>query len=57
VAESWGAEITVNVHPASIYVGALGAALFARDNLRAGRGLAPLRAEATAAVEVAEGVA
>ena len=57
VAESWGAEITVNVHPASIYVGALGAALFARDNLRAGRALAPLRAEPMAAVAAVEGAA
>ncbi|RMH16743.1 MAG: benzoyl-CoA reductase subunit A [Acidobacteria bacterium] len=37
VAESYGDGITINVHPDSIYMGALGAALFARDDLRAGR--------------------
>jgi benzoyl-CoA reductase subunit A len=42
VAESYGEGITINVHPDSIYMGALGAALFARDNLRAGRVMAPL---------------
>jgi benzoyl-CoA reductase subunit A len=38
VGEHYGADITVNVHPDSIYMGARGAALFALDDLRAGRG-------------------
>jgi len=50
VAESYGETITINVHPDSIYMGALGAALFALDNLRAGRALSPLRRSADAAV-------
>ena len=37
VQENYGAEITINVHPDSIYMGALGAALFARDDLKAGK--------------------
>jgi benzoyl-CoA reductase subunit A len=36
VGESYGEEITLNAHPDSIYMGALGAALFALDDLRAG---------------------
>ncbi len=43
VADSYGQGIHLNVHPDSIYMGALGAALFARDNLRAGRALSPLQ--------------
>ena len=49
VAESYGAGIRINVHPDSIYTGALGAALFARDNLRAGRALAPQPGDGEAA--------
>ncbi len=37
VRENYSAEITINVHPDSIYMGALGAALFARDDLKAGK--------------------
>ena len=60
VTESYGDGIRINVHPDSIYMGALGAALFAADNLRAGRALSPLRpAEAAppppAMAEVAAG--
>jgi benzoyl-CoA reductase subunit A len=36
VAQTYGPEIQINVHPDSIYMGALGAALFALDDLRAG---------------------
>ncbi len=36
VRENYGAEIALNVHPDSIYMGALGAALFALDDLGAG---------------------
>jgi activator of 2-hydroxyglutaryl-CoA dehydratase len=35
--EHYGADIAVNVHPDSIYMGARGAALFALDDHRAGR--------------------
>jgi benzoyl-CoA reductase subunit A len=35
--ENYGDGITLNVHPDSIYMGALGAALFALDDLRGGR--------------------
>jgi benzoyl-CoA reductase subunit A len=38
VDEHYGREIVVNVHPDSIYMGARGAALFALDDHRAGRG-------------------
>jgi len=38
VAQNYGDEITVNIHPDSIYMGALGAAMFALDDSRAGRG-------------------
>jgi benzoyl-CoA reductase subunit A len=38
VDEHYGKEIVVNVHPDSIYMGARGAALFALDDYRAGRG-------------------
>jgi benzoyl-CoA reductase subunit A len=38
VEENYGEEITINIHPDSIYMGALGAALFALDDLKAGRG-------------------
>ncbi len=42
VTENYGGEVTLNVHPDSIYMGALGAALFARDDVVAGRpGLLP----------------
>jgi benzoyl-CoA reductase subunit A len=37
VEESYGEGITLNAHPDSIYMGALGAALFALDDLRAGK--------------------
>jgi hypothetical protein len=37
VAQSYGDSITLNVHPDSIYMGALGAALYALDDVRAGR--------------------
>jgi benzoyl-CoA reductase subunit A len=37
IVENYGDGITMNVHPDSIYMGALGAALFALDDLRAGR--------------------
>jgi benzoyl-CoA reductase subunit A len=37
VHEHYGEEVTINAHPDSIYMGALGAALFARDDLKAGR--------------------
>ncbi len=40
VAQSYGAEITINVHPDSIFMGALGAALYALDDVRSGRGCA-----------------
>jgi benzoyl-CoA reductase subunit A len=38
VADGYGSGITVNMHADSIYMGALGAALFALDDVRAGRG-------------------
>jgi benzoyl-CoA reductase subunit A len=41
VAEHYSGETTVNIHPDSIYMGARGAALFALDDFRAGRGGAP----------------
>jgi len=49
VRENYGDEIAINTHPDSIYTGALGAALFARDDVRAGKpsGL-PTFAEAAA---------
>jgi benzoyl-CoA reductase subunit A len=37
VAENWGASITLNIHPDSIYMGALGAALFGMDDVDAGK--------------------
>ena len=37
VRESFGKELTINIHADSIYMGALGASLFALDDLRAGR--------------------
>jgi benzoyl-CoA reductase subunit A len=49
VAEGYGEEITLNIHPDSIYMGAMGAALFAVDNLAAGKALAPLRPTVEAA--------
>ncbi len=33
VAENYGEAITINIHPDSIYMGALGAALFALDSV------------------------
>ncbi len=36
IAEHYGAEIKMNAHPDSIYMGALGAALFAVEDVRAG---------------------
>ena len=41
VTESYSAEIELNLHPDSIYMGALGAALFALDDFRAGRAIVP----------------
>ena len=50
VRESFGKELTINIHPDSIYMGALGAALFARDDLRGGKKYPqPRFMEATAA--------
>jgi benzoyl-CoA reductase subunit A len=37
VAENYGSQITINIDPDSIYMGALGAALFALDDVREGR--------------------
>jgi len=37
VDENYGAEVTLNAHPDSIYMGALGAAMFALDDWRAGK--------------------
>ncbi|MCC7072237.1 MAG: benzoyl-CoA reductase subunit A [Deltaproteobacteria bacterium] len=37
VDENYGSDITLNAHPDSIYMGALGAAMFALDDLRAGK--------------------
>jgi benzoyl-CoA reductase subunit A len=37
VRENYGEGITINTHPDSIYMGALGAALFALDDVQAGR--------------------
>ncbi|MBK9265263.1 MAG: benzoyl-CoA reductase subunit A [Polyangiaceae bacterium] len=37
VAEHYGSDIVIHTHPDSIYMGALGAALFALDDLQAGR--------------------
>lgn len=37
VSEHYGNDIVIHTHPDSIYMGALGAALFALDDLRAGR--------------------
>ncbi len=37
VDDNYGTEITLNIHPDSIYMGALGAALFGLDDVRAGR--------------------
>ncbi len=36
VDENYGKHLTINIHPDSIYMGALGAALFALDDSRAG---------------------
>src|SRR5262249_56847148 len=41
--ESFGKGVVMNIHPDSIYMGALGAALFALDDLRTGRRLAQPR--------------
>jgi len=37
VRDNYGGEIALNIHPDSIYMGALGAALFALDDWTAGR--------------------
>ncbi len=37
VRESFGKDLIINIHPDSIYMGALGAALFALDDLKAGK--------------------
>jgi benzoyl-CoA reductase subunit A len=39
VAENYGPDVKLNIHPDSIYMGALGAAMFALDDLRAGKPL------------------
>jgi bcr-type benzoyl-CoA reductase subunit D len=50
VRESFGKDLVLNIHPDSIYMGALGAALFALDDLRAGKRYPqPRFLEATAA--------
>ena len=50
VRESFGKDLVINIHPDSIYMGALGAALFALDDLRAGKKYPqPKFMEATAA--------
>jgi benzoyl-CoA reductase subunit A len=50
VDQHYGTGVTVNVHPDSIYMGARGAALFALDDHRAGRGgILPRFVEADAA--------
>ena len=50
VRESFGKDLTINIHPDSIYMGALGASLFALDDLRAGKKYPqPRFLEATAA--------
>ncbi len=41
VTESYSADVDLNLHPDSIYMGALGAALFAFDDHRAGRAIVP----------------
>ncbi len=47
VGANYGPAITINIHPDSIYMGALGAALFALDDVRAGRaGILPAFAQA-----------
>jgi len=47
VAENYPEGITLNIHPDSIYMGAMGAALFALEDLEAGKGgLLPTFAEA-----------
>jgi benzoyl-CoA reductase subunit A len=38
VSQNYGDHITVNTHPDSIFMGALGAAMFAYDDMQAGRG-------------------
>ncbi len=49
VTENYGAEITLNAHPDSIYMGALGAAMFGLDDLRAGHPCTFMRRGAVAA--------
>ena len=50
VAENYGPEVTINIHPESIYMGAMGAALFALDDLEAGKpGILPTFLEESAA--------
>jgi benzoyl-CoA reductase subunit A len=49
VTENYGAEITLNAHPDSIYMGALGAAMFGLDDLRAGHPSTLMRPSAVAA--------
>ncbi len=52
VRESFGKDLIINIHPDSIYMGALGASLFALDDLRAGKKYPqPRFLEATAAVQ------
>lgn len=50
VDENYGADIVLNAHPDSIYMGALGAALFGLDDVAAGReAILPTFAQETAA--------
>ncbi len=37
VTDNYGADVTLNIHPDSIYMGALGAAMFGLDDVRAGQ--------------------
>jgi benzoyl-CoA reductase subunit A len=54
VADGYGGGIRVNIHPDSIYMGARGAAMFALDDVRAGRG-GMLRSPAEAAIAAKAG--
>jgi benzoyl-CoA reductase subunit A len=57
VRESFGKDLTINIHPDSIYMGALGASLFALDDLRAGKKYPqPRFLEATTAAAAAKPV-
>ncbi len=48
IEENYGAEVVMNTHPDSIYTGAMGAALFALSDLKAGKpGMLPTFAKAS----------